>query len=141
MKKLTAVVMLFALLGASSCASVDTKANAEVVQTRVNCTGVPDTERLMCIAGLLRRAQIIFNDPGTLVDQRKMESDAWCSRIQQTWHYGSSLPVEERMVRIQVFSVCSGSVVEKIQDQIVFGGLAFGAGFVTAVAVMAGGGK
>jgi len=141
MKTLTAIILLFAVLCAPMCSSVSTKSNAEIVKTRVNCDGVPDTERLICAAGILRRAQIIFNDTGVLVEQRKLESDAWCSRIQQTWHYGASLPVEERMIRIQTFSVCSGSVIEKIQDQIVFGGLAFGAGFVTAVAVMAGGGK
>lgn len=101
------------------------------------CDSVPSTERLTCIGIQRQRDTALINDPGKLLDQKILEKDSYCMRIEQTWERGSSLPETYRIKEINTFTVCRYSTVwDKVKDGVTGFGIGFVTGFVTAVGVV-----
>ncbi len=112
--------------------TVDSKQNS--IQ---GCDSVPPTERLTCIGIQRQRDTALINDPGKLLDQKILEKDAYCERIEQTWERGSSLPEIYRIKETNTFTVCRYSTFwDRLKDGVTGFGIGFVTGFVTAVGVV-----
>jgi hypothetical protein len=122
--------LLFAL-SLIGCSSISMKEEYDPIPPTASCDTVPPAQQLTCIRGLLKRAEVIFNDPGKLISSKKLESDSTCSRVEQVLEYGAELPEELRMRRTMRSTICSGSFLERLEDNAIFGGAAFGLGFIT----------
>lgn len=124
------LALLFAL-PIIGCSSISMKEEYDPIPPTASCDTVPPAQQLTCIRGLLKRAEVIFNDPGHIVSTKKLESDSTCSRYQQEVEYGQELPEALRMRRTMRYTACSGSFLERLEDNAIFGGAAFGLGFLT----------
>jgi hypothetical protein len=108
---ITILSLVIFILFTAQCNSIDSSIYTSKNQHKAEkgCRDVRGSERLICQSQMLQDFETILNSDGELVSTKVLEQDAYCSRIEQIWVYGSNLKPEWQMQRQHTFTVCSGT--------------------------------
>lgn len=114
MKTLITVVLIFTF---SSC-TLDVRNESVITNAKLDCSNAPPGTQLQCQREFNMTVEKILNDGGTVTSVDEIESSGRCSRYAVNVEYGKENPADKRMKRAHNVSVCSGSFLSYIWNNI-----------------------